>query len=196
MFLQKLNDLKLKITELEELAEKDIPEEIQKEVVDSIQSLRDIINRIGTTVEKHFHDEKVLKNMEKDIHHRMANEELYLTIPKEKHHQIIEKIIEDPEINLLTEKELQNFVEDRLKNAGTEELITKAYSKQDIINLGDAVADRDSSETVKYEAGLDVLKGMVETPSGRDDALTHGLTRIMADPKTRAHYLYLYYDIV
>ena len=194
MFLQKLNDLKPKLMEIEELAD-DIPEEIREEVLNSLRSVRDMVNRTGSMVEKHFHDEKVLENMEQDIHNRMSEEQLYQTLPKERHHEIVEKVIEDPDINLLTEEELKDFVEDRLKNAGTEELITKAYSKQDIINLGDAVATKGSNETVTYEAGLDVLKGMVETPTGREDALMHGITRIMSDPTTRAHYLYLYYGM-
>jgi hypothetical protein len=61
--------------------------------------------------------------------------------------------------------------------------------------LGEAVESEGASETKKYESGLGVLRGFVATPSGRNEAIAHGITKVMKDATLRKYYLSLYYNL-
>jgi hypothetical protein len=98
-------------------------------------------------------------------------------------------------MNLLTVDEFNEFVKDRLRTSSLDDLIKRSYTKYDIINLGEAVESEGASETKKYESGLGVLRGFVATPSGRNEAIAHGITKVMKDATLRKYYLSLYYNL-
>jgi hypothetical protein len=193
--LIKLNDLRPQIDDIRREAEESLPGEDTGEVMNALDELSEILSRTIALIDKHYSDERTLDIIEKDLEARIDEDPVYQGIPEIKRTEIIEKIIAEDEMDLIGEEELKEYITEELKNSGTEELITKAYSKQDIMNLGESVVDNNASETRKYDAGLEILRGMVETPNGREDALTFGLKRLLEDSASRLHYIYLYYDL-
>ena len=176
--LIKLNDIKPQIMEIRSEAEKMIGEETG-EVMNAIDELSESLNRTIQLVNKHYSDERTLNAIEKDLNNKIDESPIFEGIPQTKREEIIEKIISEDDVELIEEEELKKFIMDDLKNSSSDDLVTKAYSKQDIINLGESVVDSDASETRKYDAGTDILRDMVETPNGREDALTFGLKRLL-----------------
>jgi len=196
--LIKLNDLKPQIQEIRQEAEQDMPssEEDAGEIMNALDELSETLTRTISLIEKHYNDERTLDRMEEDLYNKIEEEPIYEGISDEKKDQIIEKIIASPDLQLINSDDLKEYIDKDLKNSSSDELITKAYSKQDIVNLGDSVVDHEASETRKYDAGVDILRDMIETPTGREDALTFGLKRLMEDSASRLHHIYKYYGIV
>lgn len=193
--LIKLNDIRPQIEDIRNDIENAILGEEADTIMNVIDELSAALTRSIQVIQKHYNDERTLDLMEKDLEKRIAEESIYDGIPDDKKDEIIEKIIASPDVQLIDSEELKEYILTQLKELATDELVTKAYSKQDIINLGESVTEDDISETRKYDAGINVLRDMVETPNGRDDALTFGLKRMMSDAASRLHYIYLYYNI-
>jgi len=172
-----------------------LPEEVQSDFRDNLKEIRDSINKAGSMVEKYFQDERTFENMQKDLREKMEKISIYTGLDDKIKETIIDRVIRSKDLNLLNEDQLREFVEDRLKTGGIEDLIKKAYSKYDILKLGEAVESIEASEAVKYDAGLNVLRGLVATPKGREEALAHGTQRIIKDVTSRRYYISLYYSL-
>ena len=172
-----------------------MPGEESEEITNAIDELSDALTRAIQVIDKHYSDERTLDLIEKDLEKRIAEEPIYEGIPTDKKDEMIEKIIASPDVQLINEEELKEYISGYLKSLATDELITKSYGKQDIINLGESVTNDSASETRKYDAGVNVLRDMVETPTGREDALTFGLKRLMEDSASRLHHIYMYYGM-
>ena len=192
--LEQINKLKVSLKELNE-STGDLPEEIKSEVDSKFKTIRDMLNNTGFTIEKYFKDQRTIQKMSKDILNRMDELEIYKGISSKQKNSITEKIIEDKDLTLIGPNEVQEFIEDQLKTDSDENLIKKAYSKKDIIYLGEAVNKPDVSEVMNYDAGLKILKDMVKTPTGRRDAIAQGIKRLAGNVTTLQYYLMLYYGI-
>jgi hypothetical protein len=194
--LKSITDLKPAVYELEKEAGRTMPDEIRDSVVQSIREIRDAVNKTASLIEKHYRDEELLANMKKNLERDMKKEPIYDGLTREMKDAVMESVIGDPEINLINEGEFKEFVLDQLKTGTPEILIKTAYSKNSIIELGDAVAARGAGQNDKYAAGMGVLSDMVKTPTGREDALSQGVARALSDPTIRRHYLNLYYGLL
>lgn len=192
--LEQLNNLKTSLKAIEENSG-DLPEEVQSDFQDILTEIRESINKAGSIVEKYFTDEKTFENMGKDLQEKMAAIPIYTGLDDKIKETIIDRVIRSKDLNLLDEDQLRKFIEDRLKTGSVEDLIKKAYSKYDILKLGEAVESIEASETKKYDAGMDVLRGLASTPSGREEAIAHGTQRILKDVTTRRYYISLYYGL-
>ena len=192
--LQKINDLKPLLQSIEEEIDT-LPGELQEDVVKSINELRTALNNSANLIEKYYNDERLLLLIQDDLSQKMGDDPLYTGLPQEKRKLITEKIIEEDDINLIGIDELKEFILDKLKQGTPEELVKQAYSKNDILSLGDALEPNRSEELILYETGVAKLLEVVETPVGREDALAHGIKRNIDDPKLRNNYLYLYYGV-
>lgn len=195
--LLKLNDLRPQVEEIRAEAKETFTGDDKdfEAINNSIDELAATLTQTISLIEKHYSDERTMDKIEKDLRTKLADDPIFEGFSEEQRNQIIEKIISDPDVSLITEEELKEYITGELKSASSTDLITKAYSKDDIINLGDAVAEPGSSELFKYDSGLEVLRNMVETPTGREDALTYGLKRMMSDSATRLNYVNMYYGI-
>jgi hypothetical protein len=172
-----------------------LPVEIRRDFLDNLQEIRSSINQAGGIVEKYFKDEKAYETMKAAMLDRMGQISIYEGLDDKVKDVIADRIIRSNDMNLLTVDEFNEFVKDRLRTSSLDDLIKKSYTKYDIINLGEAVESADASETKKYESGLGVLRGFVTTPSGRNEAIAHGITKIMKDATLRKYYISLYYNL-
>jgi len=193
--LEKINNLKGLLKSIEEDINS-LPEDLITIVNKDTKSLRNLVNTIGINIEKYFRDQKNIKEMSKNILSRMDELEIYKGLSGNQKSAITNKIISNADLILIGSEELREFMQDKLQTDSAENLIKRAYSKKDIISLGDAVtSSSDAGEMVKYDAGLNVLRDMVKTPTGRKDAITHGIKRLMGNLTTLQYYLLLYYGV-
>jgi hypothetical protein len=172
-----------------------LPEEVQQDFSDGLTEIRNMINKVGAILEKYYNDKNTYENMKKDLEDKMAKIPIYTGMDEKIKEIIVDKVIRSKDLNLLTVDGLQDFIEDRLKTSGIEDLIKKSYSKYDILKLGEAVESPESSESKKYEAGLNVLRDLVTTSRGREEAIAYGVKRLMKDVTTRKYYIGLYYGL-
>jgi hypothetical protein len=192
--LESLNSLKIALKPIEQAA-LDLPEEVQQDFSDGLTEIRDTINKVGAILEKYYNDKNTYENMKQDLEDKMARISIYTGMDEKIKEIIIDKVIRSKDLNLLTLEGLQDFIEDRLKTSGVEDLIKKSYSKYDILKLGEAVESPESSESKKYDAGLNILRDLVTTSRGREEAIAYGVKRLMRDVTTRKYYIGLYYGL-
>lgn len=192
--LEQINKLKVSLKSLSE-STGDLPEEIKPQIDMNFKTIREILNTTGVIVEKHFKDQKTADVVSKDLLDKMGTLEIYKGFSVEQKEAIVEKIVDDKDLVLLDIEGLHKFIEDKLKTEDDEALIRKAYNKKDILKLGEAVSKANASEVMKYDAGMKVLKDMVKTPTGRKDAVTYGIRRLMGNTTTVQYYLLLYYGM-
>lgn len=192
--LEKINNLKGFLTNLE--GDVDVlPDALVSTIDKDLKNLRNLVNTIGGTIEKYFKDQRNINNMEKNILNRMNMLDIYKGLSDKEKSSISKKIINNADLILIGPEDLKEFIQDKLQTDSAETLIRKAYTKTDIINLGEATTSSDASEVVKYDAGMNILKDMVKTPTGREDAIAHGIKRLMGNKTTLHNYLLLYYGI-
>ena len=192
--LEKINNLKGLLTSLESDVVA-LPDALVSTVDKDLKNLRNLVNTIGGTIEKYFKDQRNINTMEKNILNRMNTLEIYKGLSDKEKSSISKKIINNADLILIGPEDLKEFVQDKLETDSAETLIRKSYTKNDIVNLGEATTSSDASEVVKYDAGMNILKDMVKTPTGREDAIAHGIKRLMGNKTTLHNYLLLYYGI-
>jgi hypothetical protein len=193
--LEKLNKLKDLLKNIESDSREQVPEEISKEFLDNLTTCRDAINRTGNILEKYVKDKEIEKRFKKELEEKMANIKIYSGLDKKIKEIIVDRIFRNKGMNLLTDEGFQEYIEKQLMDCETDELIKKAYSKYDILKLGESIESIETSETKKYDAGMNILRDLVKTPFGRDEAIAHGIKRITNNIMTMRYYLSLYYKI-
>ena len=193
--LEKLNNLKAILKDMVNKDLEKLPEELKPEVKEHLSSLRETANNIGTIIEKYYRDKKNIGNMITELRSKMNEIDIYKGLSDKQKNVILDRIVEDGELNLLTKEDLENFIADRLKSESVDGLIKKAYSKKDIMKLGESVNPLNSNEIVNYDSGFSILQDMVKTPTGRKDALGHGVKRLMDNINTMHHYMMLYFGV-
>ena len=192
--LEHINKLKVLLKDISD-STGDLPEEIKPEVDSKFKTIREILNNTGFTIEKYFKDQITLDKMSKDILDRMDTLEIYKGLSEEQKNNIVEKVIENKDLVLVGPDEMTVFIGDKLKTDSDENMIKKSYSKKDIIKLGEAVNKPDASEIMNYDAGFKIIQDMVKTPTGRKDAITNGIKRLMGNSTTLQYYMMLYYGL-
>lgn len=190
--LEKLNNIKVL---LKDVALDEVPEEIRPEVSENLTLIRETINNTGTMVEKYFRDKRNITQMIKDIRSKMDKIDIYKGLSEKQKSTITDKIISGNDLVLISKDELREFIEDKLKTDSVDNLIKKGYSKKDIMKLGESVNPPNSNEIVNYDSGFSILQDMVKTPTGREDAISHGTQRLMSDTNTLHHYMLLYFGV-
>ena len=190
--LEKLNNIKVL---LKDISLDEVPEKVRPEISENLHLIRETINNTGTMVEKYFRDKRNVSTMIKDIRSKMDKIDIYKGLSEKQKSTITDKIISGNDLVLISKDELREFIEDKLKTDSVDNLIKKGYSKKDIMNLGEAVNPPNSNEIVNYDSGFSILQDMVKTPTGREDAITHGIQRLMGDANTLHHYMMLYFGV-
>jgi len=190
--LEKINNLKMLLKDISDHVSS-LPKEVHLVIEKDTKALRDLANTMGGAVEKYFKDQLNLKQMTKDLSHKMNELDIYRGLSDRQKDIILDKIISNADLVLVNAEDLRLFIKDKLQTESVENLIKKAYSKKDIVRLGESVVPDDSGEVVKYDAGFKILQDMVKTPTGRKDAIAHGIKRLESNTTTLHYYLMLYY---
>lgn len=193
--IQKLEDLKVSLDEIQQEALVEVPSEILPQISETLENVRTSLNDSASVLEQHYQDIQLSETLKKDLLQQMKEDDLY-NVPEDKQLAITDSIIDSDDKHLLSSEEFKDYITKHLRGLEDEELVTKAYSKQDIIQLGEAVVDSGVNEQSKYDAGIEVLLDMVQTPTGRDDALAHGEERILENSSSRLYHLYEYYEVL
>jgi hypothetical protein len=193
--LDRLNKVKKELAEIREEAVSTLDKEVLPVFIANLDALAEQLNKTGTSVEKHYQDEQNVDVMKQDLLDQMEEEQIYSDVPPEKRDEIAEKVIGDPKLNLASEEDLGQFIAKELANLEPKELITQAYSKDEIIRVGRSLSDEKASDGIKYSAGLKQLMELAETPTGFEDIQAQGEKKILSKSKDRLRYLYKYYEV-
>jgi len=193
--LEKLNKLKELLTDIESDSRDTVPEEISKEFMDNLTVCRNTINKTGNILEKHIKDKEIEKRYKQELKERMEDIKIYSGLDDKIKELIIDRIFINKNMNLLTDDGFSEYITKQLRECSTDDLIKKSYSKYDILKLGESIESIETSETKKYEAGMSILRDLVKTSFGRDEAIAHGEKRITSNITAIRYYLSLYYKI-
>jgi hypothetical protein len=195
--LSKIVELKDNLLELEKDAEK-LPEEIRHAVLDSFKGCRENLNTAGNSIEQFYKEDEQILNIKKDLLDKMDKEKIYKGVPGEKRQEMVSKIIKGSKTIFIKEKELKDFILKSLKALSEEDLIKKAYSKEEILNMGKKLLGKEArtaAEFVKYNKGLEFFVDSLAKFSNRQDTLDLALEKIMDTPQLCTNYLYTYYGV-
>jgi len=195
--LKKINELKDNLSEIEE-GTTDLPKEVRHGVQDSLKECRQALNRAGVLIEKYYTQDALTLDIKKDLLDRMNKEEIYQGVPIEKRQKMIDKIIGSKSHTLMKEQELKEYIKKTLKLLPPEDLVKKAYLKEELIKLGEMLLGekaKNASEYVKYNEGLDLAVGSQSKFSNKQDTQEKALARIEKTPSLRTSYLYAYYGV-
>lgn len=192
--LEKLNQLKSELSSIRDLAVSDLPESLQPTIAPLFEDAREAVVTLGDTIEKHFQDAEKVVRMQVELGRQMAKDPMYASLTDSEKSKIIKKIIVDPSSSLISGDQLSDVVRVSLQKLNSEELIVKAYTRDEILSLGRALDESASSGTA-YDAGLKVLRKEVETTRGFQEAMARAENRIMKDPSLRKQALLQFYGV-
>lgn len=195
MILESINTIKEELNSIKDESVKTLPNDILPQVLKSIQEIQKAVNSTGDLIQKYYNDKESLGKIHEDLMRRMNGDPIYSGLSLTQKTAIADKIIREPNLTLANEKDLREYVVESLRRLSPEELVTKAYTKSEIIHLGRSLTEFGASEGVQYSAGLRALSELAVTPSGFEDAVAHGEDSILKNPKYRTQYLLSMYGM-
>lgn len=193
--LEKINQLKSDLSSIRDLAVTDLPESLQPDITPLFEDARSAIVTLGNTIEKHFQDAERVVKMQTELGRQMAKDTLYAGLTDAERSKVVKKIIIDPKSSLIDSDQLRDVVRMNLQKLSSDELIVKAYSRDEIISLGRALSDGSAGTGAAYDSGISILKKEVETSRGLQEAMTRAENRIMLDPNLKKQALLQFYGV-
>lgn len=194
MILSEINLLKSHLSKIEDDAKQLDNKNLRDYAASVLRSIRDSLNDLGISIEKHISDKKDFEELKQDVLLKLKDD-LFSALSSSEKEKIAEKILLSKDKVVLTESELIAYYKSRLQKLSTEDLIITVYSKSDIIKIGESTRPTDSSNTILYNAGLSVLESVAGTPVGRNQAIAYGLSNIKRDSAMRRKIILNYYGI-
>lgn len=155
----------------------------------------DSLSKLALAIEKAFQDDELSNQLLTEILSKVNGSDVYNVLSDKEKTEVASRIVESADRQVLTKVEFSQYVTDRLRELSDDDLAKAAYSRRDITSLGQAVTEGIQPEQVYYEAGFEVVRNFVQTPSGRDEALSKAGRRIVESPSDSRKMLKLYYAI-
>lgn len=190
-----LEEVDTLIKKAQDLAEEDVPQSEKDAILNMLEATKTSLERALKDVEQIENKEELVEVGVAELLEQMGSNSLYKNLTKETKGLMIHKIMNHTKFKVLSEKEFREYVAGQLALLSTNELVQKAYSKEDIIRSGENVA-RDSNEQVKYEEGLNFLTEMSDTPSAFQDLLALAFKNTLSNNDELLRYLKNYYELV
>jgi hypothetical protein len=175
---------------------KTLPEGVIDEARDSLNLVKEEIDKTIFLIENHFATVAELERIKEDLKARMTTDGIHqkvLTEPEKD--AVAERIIDNPKIELLTKNTLSEYIVATLRRMNGEDLATKAFGKDRIVEIGENIVGQQAPSTSKYQTGLDAVMKSLESPSGREEAITFGQNRIQNNTELMKKYLLNYYGL-
>ena len=196
--LKQINEIKDLLSKVEKEALQ-LDKEIQHQVLDSLKDCREALNQAGASLEKHSKQDEMTLDIKKDLLDKMEKDELYHGVPQDKRQKMVDKIIESSTHIFMKERELKEYLTKTLKFLKPEDLVKKAYTKEELVKLGTTILgpekSKNASEYLKYNEGLDFAVSSQAKFSNKQDTEDKALQRILKNPSLRTSYLYAYYGV-
>jgi inorganic triphosphatase YgiF len=193
--VETLEIAKKALKEARNLGVESLPDSVLIEFNSSIDKAQEEVTVCIQIVEKHYEDEVAQSLMKREVEDQIKESSLFKGVGESTKSAIAEKVISDSKTVLLNEETFRKYLQDTLYKLPNEQLVLKAYSKDDIIRIGSALTSADASDGTRYNVGLKSLEGMMMKPEGVDEAVSFGMERILKDPRAKEHYLLAYYGL-
>lgn len=196
-----LDQLKKTLIEVETLidqaqtvTEDEMPQSEKDATLNLLESTKISLDRAIKNVEEVENKQELVKIAVPELQEQMEASSLYKNLSEETQAQIIHKIINNTQYKILSDQEFREYVAKELSTLETKELIQKAYTKDEIIRAGQNVA-KESNDQVKYEEGINFLRGMSDTPEAFQDLLSLAFKGVIKNNDDLLMYLKSYYGI-
>jgi len=192
--IQEINKIKPAITDLANRLDS-IPEEIQIIVREAILNAADNLDQAASVIQKHYNDKEELDKITKELQAKISSSDVYKPLTDQEKDKVIETIISSNDKNILTEQAFKKWVRSNLEKLSKEDLIKAIYTKDEIRKLGEdkTFGKPRVTETIKYEAGIDLLLESMATLTGYNQAINYGVSTIYDVLQIRRKYLKSYY---
>lgn len=145
-------------------------------------------------IDKAKSDSKAEQDLKAEISAQM-DPEMFADFSAEEKEEIVNQIFESSSKVVLTPEKLKEWLVATFRKLDEDDLVTSAYTKAEIIRIGESLAPKGSSDSTKYNKGFQASKEICSTPSGRDGAISYGVNSILSDPKRRKAYIKSYYGV-
>jgi hypothetical protein len=193
-FLESLNTLKDQINETEKLIE-NLQIDLRKGAKSDIESIRKIINQLGSSIEKKIKDQEINEKLKQEIQRNMEKSGLYTNLTQEDRLEISNMVLESADKELLDLEELIAFHVKFLRKLSPADLVHFMYSKKDILEFGRGIVSKDLSDEVAYQAAYEVLENNSKIPSKRESMIGDAVRIFRKDKNLQNEALKNYYGI-
>lgn len=193
--LDSLNQIKEQLQEIKNVATERFPDDLLPGFMKSMDTLQDQLNNSAAIVEEYFQSKMSKMSLTKDLMQRMKDYEIYSALSENQKQDIAERVVENPDLDFLDEEGFRSYITKLLRDLDSNELVMQAYSKEDIVKLGQPFAPKGAGTGLKYDSGLNMLTELAQTPSGFEEAVQYGLERVLNNPTLTKKYLLSYYRV-
>lgn len=193
-FLERVNAIKDQLVYLEQEA-RTLDASLNAKIDGYFSQFNKILNEMATVVESEAREKDAKRVMRLDLLAQMAGRAHYASLSIEDREKIADKVLQEPELSLLTEEEFRRYVTREINSLDNEALALLAYSKEDFIRIGKSLLPNESVGT-QYDRGKLALVKELDKITEFENALSSSLANIMRNPEKRNPYLLRYYGLV
>jgi hypothetical protein len=189
--IEGLNQIKDILKDIE-VSALDLDPGIKEQAVHALEDLRDAINNAAALVDNYYTQRQESKTILKDILDKFQANPLFSGLDKETLSKYAQAIANKPKLKILEEPDLRNIIAADLRRSSSEDLIHKAYDREEIVRMGRRLTPG-TNEKVAYQRGLESLTNLAETPSGLLEIIQIAESKILDNPQTLKRYFDAYF---
>lgn len=129
-----------------------------------------------------------------DLEAQMEENPLFNQFSENTKAVLVQKMINEGK-PVATKDDLIEFSEEKLRDLPTDQLVQKAYSKDEIIRVGRSVLGNDVGDGVAYNKGLEILTEESLEPDNLNRVKALAIEKMIEDPKSLNQLIFEYYEI-
>lgn len=171
----------------------DLEPGIREQAVHALDDARSAVNNAALLIDNYYSQRQESRTITKDVMDKFRANPLFSGLDDATLGKYAQAVMEQPKLKVLEEPDLRNLIAADLQRASTEDLIHKAYSREEITTMGRRLLTNAGNEKVAYERGMESLTNLVETPTGLLDVIQVAESKILDDPNTLKRYFDAYY---
>lgn len=161
------------------------------QAADSILNSLEIAESVGI---QDSNDSNAKDDIVEDLYSQMNESPIFKRFSENTKAVLVQKMVNDGK-PLAEKSDLIEFVEKKLTDLPTDQLVQKAYSKDEIIRIGKSVLDDDVGDGLSYSKGLEILTEESLEPDNLNRVKALAIENMVEDPKSLNQLIFEYYEI-
>jgi len=167
------------------------PEEIRPFAEQAKAKMESVLFDLGVSLEKKASDDTKVDHIQTDLRSQMEASPVFEGLSPELLTTLAESALESGK-GVITEEQLADFVVHQLREMSDEDLLGLAYTPDEIQSVGQSVV---RAPAQAFPRGKQIITEMMNTPVGREEAVTRAENVIRGDRDLTVEYLKAYYDV-
>lgn len=159
------------------------------------------MNNVGNSLsialsilEKESLSDLVSSDLVRDLEKQISEHPILSKVPEEVKALVIQKMLNAGR-GVASKEDLISFLQKSLRSLSNEDLVKKAYGKDEIIRVGRSVIEDKVGDSVLYSRGLEILTEETVEPENLNNVYALIIKRTLRDPKEIEQLVYQYYGI-